>query len=120
MAPGHGGGARDSARRVAGNVGASAAPLAPAPYGTESGGSVIVVLADQHANLNGVVATTRWRRRGWRPWCTEWCGRPGDRSSSGDGRQSGYFACRFSRNAAMPSRAAGVWDAAAITSTAIA
>lgn len=40
-----------AALAVTGNAGASAAPLAPAPYGAESGGAVIVVLADQHANL---------------------------------------------------------------------
>jgi hypothetical protein len=34
-----------------GSGGASAAPLAPATYGADAGGPVIVVLADQHANL---------------------------------------------------------------------
>ena len=35
-----------------GSAGASAAPLAPATSGADAGGPVIVVLANQHANLN--------------------------------------------------------------------
>ena len=36
---------------VMGSGGASAAPMAPAMYGADAGGAVIVVLSDQHTNL---------------------------------------------------------------------